>query len=77
MALTREHDAGVLVRECDGDVGKRLVVAEPDVERRTMPLDEVLLEVERLGLGARHDHLHVGDAVHELGGSDPPSPRWK
>jgi hypothetical protein len=37
-----------------------------------MPLHEVLLEVERLGLGARHDDLHVGDAVHELGRADPP-----
>ena len=67
VPLAREHHARVLVRERDGDVRERLVVAEPDVERRTMPLDEVLLQVERLRLGPRDDHLDVGDALGELG----------
>ena len=52
VALAREHDARVLVRDRDRDVRKRLVVAQPHVERRAVALDEVLLEMERLGLGA-------------------------
>src|SRR5262249_58483500 len=35
----------------------------PDVERWAVPFDEVLLEVERLGLVLRDDHL---DVVHPL-----------
>jgi len=66
VAFPREHHAGVLVLDGDGDVRKRLVVAEPDVERRPMTLDEVLLKVQRLGLRSGHDHLDVGDAVDEL-----------
>ena len=66
VALAREHDPRVLVRDGHRDVRERLVVAQPDVERRPVALDEVLLEVERLGLVPRHDHLDVGDAAHEL-----------
>jgi hypothetical protein len=66
VPLAREHDARVLVLDRDGDVRERLVVAQPDVERRPVALDEVLLEVERLDLGARHDHLQVGDPADEV-----------
>ena len=37
--------------------GKRLVVAQPHVERRTVALDEVLLEVQCLDLARRDDRL--------------------
>ena len=53
VPLAREHDARVVVLERDGDVRERLVVAQPDVERRPVALDEVLLEVERLDLARR------------------------
>src|SRR5206468_3157171 len=46
MPLAREHHARILVLDGDRDVRERLVVAEPYVERWTVPLDEVLLEVE-------------------------------
>src|SRR5204862_7489007 len=50
----------------DGDVGKRLVVAEADVERRPVALDEVLLEVQSLHLVLGDDHLDVLDALGKL-----------
>ena len=66
VALAREHDAGVLVLHGDGDVRKRLVVTQADVERRPVPLDEVLLEVQGLDLVLRHDHLDVLNPVRQL-----------
>ena len=66
VALAREHDAWVLVGDGDGDVRERLVVAQADVERRPVALDEVLLQVQGLDLGAGDDHLHVGHARGEL-----------
>ncbi len=63
VPLTREHHARELVLDGDGDVRERLVVAQPHVERRPVPLDEVLLEVQRLDLRAGDDHLDVGDAA--------------
>src|SRR5207342_2013497 len=66
VPLASEHDARVLVGEGHCDVRERLVVAETDVERRPVPLDEILLEVERLGLALRHDHLDPVDALDEL-----------
>ena len=66
VPLPREHDPRELVRQRHGDVRERLVVPEPDVERRPVALDEVLLEMERFGLVAGDDHLDVGDAVREL-----------
>ena len=60
VPLAREHDPRVLVLDGHRDVRERLVVAQPDVERRPVALDEVLLEVERLDLGVGHDHLEVG-----------------
>ena len=71
VPLPREHDPRVLVRDRHRDVRERLVVAEPDIERRAMALDEVLLEMERLGLVAGDDDLDVRDHRGELGRSRP------
>jgi hypothetical protein len=65
VPLPREHDARVLVLHGHGDVGVALVVAEADVERRPVPLDEVLLEVVGLDLGLRDDHLDPLDALDQ------------
>ena len=66
VPFAREHHARVVVLDRDRDVRERLVVAKPDVERRPVALDEVLLEVERLDLGRGHDHLEVGDPPDEI-----------
>ena len=66
MPLAREHDPRELVLDGDGDVRERLVVAQADVERRPVALDEVLLEVQRLHLGAGHDRLDLVDALDQL-----------
>src|SRR5581483_10067632 len=66
VALPFEHHARVLVLHRDGDVWERLVVAEADVERRAVALDEVLLEMELLYLGARDDYLDVRHALRQL-----------
>jgi hypothetical protein len=67
VPLAREHHARVFVLQRHSDVGKRLVVAEADVERRPMPLDEALLEMKGLRLRAGDDRLHVRDSLDELG----------
>src|SRR5581483_10750434 len=72
VPLAREHDARELVLHGHRDVRERLVVAQADVEGRPVALDEVLLEVERLDLGAGDDHLDVGDARWELADLDAP-----
>ena len=77
VPLAREHDARVLVRERHRDVRERLVVAQPDVEGRPVALDEVLLEVERLRLGARDDDLDVAIRSTSWAVPSRPSPRWK
>jgi hypothetical protein len=46
------------------DVGIGLVVAEEDVVLRRQALDEVVLEDQRLGLGARGGHLDAGHLPH-------------
>ena len=61
VPLAREHHPRVVVVHGHRDVRERLVVAQPDVERRPVALDEVLLEVQRLDLGPGDDHLEVGD----------------
>ena len=66
MNITRGYSSVIVTAM----YGKRLVVAEPDVERRPVALDEVLLEVERLRLGARDDDLDVVDALDELRGPE-------
>ena len=63
MPLAREHDPRIGVGDRDGDVRERLVVAQADVERRPVALDEVLLEVQRLRLALGDDHLDALDAV--------------
>ena len=67
VPLAREHDARVVVLDGDRDVRERLVVPQPDVERRPVALDERLLEMERLRLAAGDDHLEVGDPAGEVG----------
>ena len=47
----------VVQRDLDGRVA--LVVAQAEVVRRALLLDEVVLEEERLGLGRRHDPVDV------------------
>ena len=69
VPLAREHDARVVVLDRDRDVRERLVVAQPHVERRPVALDEVLLEVQRLDLGAGDDRLDVGDPRRRAGRS--------
>ncbi len=66
VPLAREHHARVLVLDGHGDVGERLVVAQAHVERRPVALDEVLLEVQRLDLGAGHDRLDLDGLRGEL-----------
>ncbi len=63
VPLAREHHARVVVLDRDRDVRERLVVAQAHVERRPVPLDEVLLEMERLDLAAGDDHLDVRDPL--------------
>ena len=79
VPLTGEHDPRIVVLDRDRDVRERLVVAQPHVERRPVALDEVLLEVERLDLGAGDDRLDVGDPVDELVDPLPcvAGPAWK
>ena len=79
VPLAGEHDARVVVLDGDGDVRERLVVAQPDVERRPVALDEVLLEVERLDLVAGDDHLDVVDPRRRAARSVRASSaaRWK
>ena len=67
MALAREVDAREVLVEADGDVGVRLVVAQPDVEARPVLLDEVLLREERLGLRVDDERLDVVDERAQLG----------
>jgi hypothetical protein len=67
VALAREVDAREVLVEADGDVGVRLVVAQPDVELRLVLLDEVLLGEQRLGLGDDHERLDVVDLLGQRG----------
>ena len=71
VPLAREHHARVVVLHRDRDVRERLVVAQAHVERRPVPLDEVLLEMEGLHLAARDDDLDVGDTLGQLADLDP------
>jgi hypothetical protein len=71
MTLAGEHHARVLVVDRHRDVREGLVVAQTDVERRTMALDEALLHVQGFGLAARDDRLHVGDPLDELRHPEP------
>ena len=66
VPLPREHDPRVRVGDRHGDVGERLVVPQPHVERRPVALDEVLLEVQRLRLALGDDHLDPVDPLDQL-----------
>ena len=66
VSLAGEHDPRIVVLDGDGDVRERLVVAEPHVERRPVPLDQALLEVQRLDLRLGDDRLDRLDAVGHL-----------
>ena len=66
VPLAREHDTGKLVLDGNRDVRKGFVVTEPHVERRPVTLHEVLLEMERLDLVLRDDHLDVLDPLRKL-----------
>ena len=46
-------------------IRKALVVAQHHVVLRVQRLDQIVLEQQRLGLGARHRHLHRGDLRDE------------
>ena len=48
----------------DVDVGERLVVAQDDVERRPVPLDQVALEQQRLDVARRGHHLQIAGQRH-------------
>jgi hypothetical protein len=63
MTLAGKHHARKLVLDRYGDVRIRLVVAQPNVEARTMALDEVLFEVERLTGALCDDHLDASYAL--------------
>jgi hypothetical protein len=62
-----------------GDLQVRvaLVVAEQDVESRVQRLDEVVLEQQRLGLGAHHRGLQPRDAATICPMRVPPWSLWK
>ena len=60
-------DQRELVAVAQGDVGEALVVAQDDVERRPVALDQVGLEQQRLDLAGRRDELHrPGEGDHAL-----------
>ncbi len=50
----------------DLQVGVALVVAEQDVELGVQRLDQVVLEQQRLGLGAHHGRFQPRDARHHM-----------
>jgi hypothetical protein len=66
VPLAREHDAREVVLDRHRDVGERLVVAEANVERGSVTLDQVLLEVQRLDFVLGDDHLDVVDPLRQL-----------
>ncbi len=77
VPLSREHDPRVFVLHGHGDVRVALVVAQADVERRPVALDQVLLEVECLDLGGRDDDLDLLDALDQPVEPEPAVPAAK
>ena len=71
VPLAGEHHPRVVVLEGHGYIGERLVVAQPDVERRTVTFDEVLLEMERLDLAAGDDRLDPRRPLDERVDAEP------
>ena len=49
------------------DVGIRLVVAKQYVVARRQPLDQIVFEQQRLGLGTRCARFDTGDLRHHQG----------
>ena len=60
---TDDVEAGVLLGQGQLQVGVVLVVAEPQVVRRLVALDEVVLEGERLHLAVGDHEVEVGDLL--------------
>ena len=65
LAPAVQRQAGKPVAAGQVDVRIRLVVAQQDIERRLVRLDEVLLQQQRVGLGGGDGDLHVTDAHHQ------------
>ena len=63
------HCSGPLVKEGDREERVRLVVSQPYVEPRLMPLDEAVLQHERLDLGGDLDPLNGRSRGDHLGGA--------
>jgi len=66
MAFACEVDARVGLVRADRDVRVALVVAQPDVELRTVTLDQVGLEDQRLALARGDHHLDPVDVIDHL-----------
>ncbi len=60
--MLTDHREGVAPAQIE--VGKALVVAQDDIERRAVALDEVGLEQQRLDLARGGDELHSGGKHH-------------
>ena len=60
----RDHDTRILVGERDLEIWIALVILEADVVARTMLLDEVALQDQRLDFRVCEDRLEVGDLRH-------------
>ena len=69
VLAAHHHRPRPLLVERDREVRVRLVVLEPDVEARLVPLDEVELEEERLDLVLGDDPLDVVGRLHHLVGA--------
>ena len=67
MALAGEVHARVGLVEADRDVWVALVVAQSNVERRSMGLDQIPFEDEGFGLRTCDHELKPLDARHHLG----------
>ena len=65
VPFASEVDARELLVERDADVGVGLVVAELDVEQRSVALDELLLGDQRLRLGLGDQEVDRGDRLGE------------
>ena len=66
VRLAGEQHPGALVLHGDHDVRVRLVVAQADVERRPVLLDEVVLQQQGLHLVADDDPFEARGAAHHL-----------
>ena len=69
VLAAHHHRPRPLLVERDREVRVRLVVLQPDVEPRLVPLDQVELEEERLDLVLGDDPLDVIRGLHHLVGA--------